>query len=235
MGRLPDEGRSAPASQGGSAVGTGVEAVVEVEVGWISMQADYSKQLAEIATALRQSTPWWQNPWILAGFSAMLGVIGGFVGQILQNIYHRRVVRRTLLRICYGYVGQLLASLDAIQSSSPQFSPVHDEAVRLLLPPIPDEYIKSHLDVYATLEESVVFDTTIALGKRLLSPPEGYTFINAAIETIVQQFVMERLTVDKMGQARSREELETFSALLAKYEPDVRKQYGKESGDTPSK
>jgi len=81
------------------------------------MQADYTQQLQAIASALKESTPWWKNPWLLAGLSAMLGVIGGFVGQILQNLYQRRTIRRTLLHIGYGYVGQLFASLDMLANS----------------------------------------------------------------------------------------------------------------------
>jgi hypothetical protein len=56
--------------------------------GWEGrVQGDYTKQLADIAAALRQPTVWWNNAWILASFSAVLGIIGGFVGQLILRMY----------------------------------------------------------------------------------------------------------------------------------------------------
>lgn len=188
------------------------------------MQADYSQQLTEIAAALRESTPLWKNPWILAGLSAMLGVIGGFVGQILQTMYQRRTVRRTLLRIGYGYVGQLLAALD-VMASSPKYSEHHQEAMGIVLPTIPEDYVRTHLDVYAELDESPVFDSVFGLGRKLLAPPGDYDFVNATIQAIVLHFVAGRLTVEKVREYRNQEEAETLKVMLAKYEPPVKKLY----------
>ena len=190
------------------------------------MQADYTAQLQAIATALKQTEPWWRNAWLLAALSATLGVVGGFVGQILQAIYQTRVVRRTLLSIGYGYVGQLLAALDVLLSS-PGYGQHHNEALGIVLPIVPDDYARAHFDVYATLEESVVFDAIFAMGRKLLTGSEEYNYIDGTVQAIVLHFIANRLTLDNLEKYRNAEEAETFKNMLAKHEPRVRALYWK--------
>jgi hypothetical protein len=166
------------------------------------VQADYTKQLAEIAAALRQPTPWWTNSWILAAFSAFLGVLGGFVGQLILRRYADRQTRKTLLRLGYQYTGELLAALDVLVSAPEPLRQHQHAALPIVLPTTPEEYTKAHREIYAALPEATSFDVIFNISKKLQQnisntlqqPSENYDYVSAALQTIVIQFVRKRLT-----------------------------------------
>jgi hypothetical protein len=189
------------------------------------VQADYTKQLAEIVAALRQPTPWWTNSWILATFSAVLGMLGGFVGQLILQMHAERQTRKTVLRLCYRYTGALLVILDVYVSVQEPLRQHKDAALPLVLPATPEEYIVAHREIYAALQEAPSFDVIFKVSRKLEQPSDDYDYINAALQTIVIQFVMKRLTLKGVAKYQNKEETQTFAGILARHEPTVRDLY----------
>jgi hypothetical protein len=189
------------------------------------VQADYTKQLIDIIAALRQPSPWWTNSWILASFSAFLGVLGGFVGQLILRRYADWQTRKTLLKLGYRYTGELLAVLDTLVSAPEPLREHQQTALRIVLPTMPEEYVKAHLEIYTALPEAASFDVIFNVSKRLNESGETYDLINGALEMIVFQFAKECLTLKSVAKYQNKEETATFAEMLARHEPTVQKRY----------
>jgi hypothetical protein len=186
------------------------------------VQADYTKQLGEIAAALRRPTPWWTNSWILAAFSAFLGVLGGFVGQLILRKHADRRIRRTLLRLGYRYTGELLAVLDVLVSAPAPLQQYRYAALPIVLLTTPEEYAKAHREIYAALPEAPSFDVIFNVSRKLQQPSDDYDYVKVALETVVQQFATKRLTLKDVAKYQNKEETATFAEILARHEPMVR-------------
>ena len=186
--------------------------------------ADYTQQLAAIVTALRQPPSWWTNPWVLATFSTFLGVIGGFLGQLLLKVYADRQARQGLLKMWYLYTGSVLAVLDTLMSASPD-SRCHQLALLSLnLPTAPEEYTNAHRAIYVELPQSPSFDVIFKASKALENPPDEYDRVNVVLQIIVQEFVAKRLTLRDVAKYRNKEETASFTEMLSRYGkklPDV--------------
>jgi hypothetical protein len=161
--------------------------------------------------------------------SALLGVVGGFVGQLLTGVYQEYRIRRTLLRMGYGYVGQLLAALHSLLRGSAEYEAQVAPALELVLPSIPDDYVRAHHDIYSRLDESVVFDVVFSLGRRFADADDRVKYIRVGIETIVLQFLMKRLTEQSLRKYRGADESKTFAEMLSHYEKRVRDRYLKKT------
>ncbi len=186
------------------------------------MQADYTKQLAEIAAALRQPTPWWTNSWILASFSAVLGMLGGLAGQLILQKHTDRQTRKTLLRLSYQYTAELMAALDTLASAPEPFRKNRYEALLIVLPTSPEEYARAHREIYAALDEAASFDLIFNISKKLQQPFDKYDYVNIALQAIVMQFVKERLKLKGLAKCLDKEATATFSEMLARHESTVR-------------
>jgi hypothetical protein len=111
---------------------------------------DYSQQLSEIAKALARPT---LSPWVIALFSAMLGMVTGLLAQpihyFLVDSYRRRVMRR----IVYIELANMFLTIDrdlrvVILSPSEQKGSILADLCF-----DGERYCKNNIDVYLQLKE----------------------------------------------------------------------------------
>jgi hypothetical protein len=149
------------------------------------MQADYiAQQLSAIAAAVRRPLPWSTNPWILAAFSTFLGVIGGFLGQLLLTAYADHKARKTILRMGYRYVAELIAVLDTLVSAPEELQAHTSAATKVVLPTSPEEYSRAHREIYIDLPEYVSFDVIFNHSQQLRQPSPEYDWKSATLQVI---------------------------------------------------
>ena len=115
------------------------------------MQVNYITELQRIADALSRTPPWWQHPWLLASVSATLGVIGGFVGQILLLRFTASTKRRAMKKMVYNDIMSLVAIVDTLLRYPGSSSDLSSEEAqnerrahfKLVAPRLSEDYIKS--------------------------------------------------------------------------------------------
>ncbi len=120
---------------------------------------DYTKQLEEIARALnRPSTP----VWLVAIFSAVLGVIGGLVGQSLMMIATDAYRRYKLRRVLYLDMADLFFAVDSIV----EFKEIDDahryqwqeQELATHLTFRGEKYVRDNQEIYVQTGERLVAD-----------------------------------------------------------------------------
>ena len=146
------------------------------------MAADYTQQLNQIAAALNRSgPPAWQNPWILAAFASLLGVIGGFIGQILLLKYTAMMKLKTMRRMVYADIVELFAVVDAAlnfpfdKAATPEEAELSRQAhFKLIAPRMSEDYIKANPEVFAKMPERIPAEGVYSLYHHLLLEPEQF-------------------------------------------------------------
>jgi hypothetical protein len=174
------------------------------------MQADYSKQLGDIAAALNHPATWWQNSWFLATFSAVLGVIGGFVGQFLLALFSDSRKKRKLRRMGYRYAAHLCVQLDQILTVMDDTSDhsIIPEALNSMAIDSPRAYMNSNHDLYSELVEKPCFELIFNRAEALLDPSkQTLNEIKLTQVMIIAQFV-KHLAVGKIGGPEAQKTLE---------------------------
>jgi hypothetical protein len=188
------------------------------------MQPGYTSDIHAIAVALGHSTPWWQ-PWILAPVAAVLGVIGGFVGQIILLKYNVSTKLGNMRRMAYSDITELFAAIDMLLTFPGNDSPEHGEVMRrthfkTLAPRMSEDYIKANLEVYARLPERPAWESILGLYHHLMTEPEEFDgYLRSTMQMISRHFKMERLTIKGVRKCVGKEEAKTMIPMLAKYEP----------------
>ena len=153
------------------------------------MPPDYSAQLSAIVEALKQSQPWYESTWIVAMGSALLGLVGGILGQRLQQWLERRDTRAAMLRILYGYTGQLLSTVDSLIRAQGQPDHLKEVTLRTMVGSSPSNYIAENRAVFIALNNAPSFD---AVSNLLASRMEGIpldAWLVSCAQIVAAQFV----------------------------------------------
>lgn len=121
---------------------------------------DYSNQLQEIAKALsRPTTP----VWLVAAFSALLGVLGGLAGQSLMMVVTDTYRRHKLRRVLYLDLADMFWAVDTIMA----FAEMPDqnrwqwqeEQLRRMLVFRGEKYCRDNQEIYIQLPERLAAET----------------------------------------------------------------------------
>ncbi|HXF25664.1 MAG TPA: hypothetical protein VN610_00240 [Bryobacteraceae bacterium] len=115
----------------------------------------YGKQLNDVVHALNRPGT---SPWLIAAFSAFLGILGGAIGRCIEpwllDIYRKRRLRQVL----YADIGWMFSTVysyyDLIYSSEDTHVVHHQyEQLKETLRFEGQDYLNTHCDIYMQLRE----------------------------------------------------------------------------------
>jgi len=189
-----------------------------------TVPVDYTPQLTAIATALQKPTPWWASPWILATFSTVLGLLGGFVGQAaVTRVTEARKFKR-MRRMAYEDVTELFVALDTTLigtagNETDAGRRLRQDNVLAATSVLAPEYIRANQDIYTNLPERQSFTVIYSLYNRLLnSPPQDFDArLREVMQMIAVQFKAGRFSVDYIRKNMGQDASETFNKALNGY------------------
>jgi len=133
---------------------------------------DYTPELQRIVEALnRPTTP----AWLIATFSAVLGVIGGIVGQSLLMPINDFWRLYRLRRLLYTDLAKLFLLLDSTMQQThlaqPYLSHWQRDQVRTHMSFAAEKYLQSNHDLYIQLPEHSAADVCYANFRKVLDEP----------------------------------------------------------------
>jgi hypothetical protein len=193
------------------------------------MASDYGYQLNQIVQALTRPTPWWQHPWILAGLASMLGVMGGFAGQLLLLRYTNWRKLRTMRKLVYSDIVELFTVVDTALNfpfekvDSLEDAQSHRRAYfKLIAPRMSEDYIKANPEIFAGMGERIPAEGIYSFHRHLLSEPDQFDgYLRSVNQIIAGHFKKDRLTMKNVRKYVGKEAAETFKPRLAPYQDGV--------------
>lgn len=117
---------------------------------------DYGKQLNDVVHALNRPGT---LPWLIAAFSAFLGVLGGAIGRCIEPWLHDFYRRARLRRVLYADIGWMFSMVhsyyyDSIDSSEDPHVFRHQyEQLKETLRFEGQDHLNAQCDVYMQLSE----------------------------------------------------------------------------------
>jgi len=187
-------------------------------------------ELQRIADALSRTPPWWQHPWLLASLSATLGVIGGFVGQILLLRFTAFTKLRKMRTMVYADIISVVAVVDTmlrfpfeIPSNVPLGEAQNErlEHFKLVMPRLSDDYIKANPEIYFSLPERIPSDSLHAMHNHLVSEPDNFDgYLRSVIPIIAFQFKTKLFSLDSVRKYVGKEEAKSLAEILSRYDSE---------------
>jgi hypothetical protein len=183
------------------------------------VQADYTSQLKAIAEALRHTSPPWE-PWLLAAFSAALGVVGGFVGQALMTFFSEARKLRTMRLMLYRDVTEICAFLDVIARRGDETDAnIGTLTARLAGSVIAKEFVIANRDLYIRIPERQSYDVICKFHDQVLqaTPEVLDERVRSALQIIALQFDRHRMDLEYVRKHFTTEDFELFKGILPRY------------------
>jgi len=184
------------------------------------MPPDYSKELQLIVDALSHSAPWWQ-PWLMTVAAAVLGVLGGFFGQMLLARHTAHTKLRTMRRMAYSDATSLLAVLDVVHRFPDALAvhggaPARQRHFKIVAPGVCSDFIRANPEAYADLDERPSLEVIHNFHHQLLEcePDDFDRYLRSALQIICTQFEKKRFTVEGIKKHIGKEEAKSVQKIL---------------------
>jgi len=188
--------------------------------------SDYSKQLEEIARALsRPTTP----VWLVATFSAVLGVLGGLTGQLLMDVAYRRYKLR---RVLYLDLTEMFWAVHGIMAfkdiPEPERSRWQQDGLRRNLLFRGEKYCSDNQEIYIQLPERLAGETLYPRFHLILDEANSMHVNTSLALTLFADVVHRGSLAPKyfkrfLGRKRATSLLKTLDELHTRHEEAKRR------------